>query len=592
MAIFIPLVTKFDDKGLQGAQRALAGFANFATDVARVAVTALAGVGVASVREAAQFETSFAKIQGLVGLTTEEVEQLQEAARRLGPQFGKSGNEAAQALFFITSSGLRGADAVDVLEASLKGAAIGLGDISSLANAATAAVNTFGSDVLTGSQAVDAIAEAVRLGQFAPEELAGSIGRVLPIANELGISLQETLGLVAGLTRGGLNAAESVTGLRGAYQAFLKPSAEAVRVLEQYGFSVDGVRESIVQKGFLATMVDLRTAFGDNEDAVTRVFGSIEGLNSVLALTGANLGTNTDIVAQMTDQVGVLDEAMGIVSDTAQFRFDVAMATARDSLLEIGTAILTGIAPHLDSFIAWMNENGPAIEQGFIRIFDAVNRFLTSEVLANIIQKFADMWPEIEETVVQLGELVAVLAPPLIEAVGEILPLFQDLASIVSDLGFFTNEVIGYFTQWEGETPSFVDFLEKTINPMSRLKDAIRAVADALNAARDAWERLRAAGGLNVLQGVVSTNTFGGRRAGGGPVSSSNSYLVGEMGPEIFTPSAGGGNITPNNALGGVTYNITVNAGIGAGNGAQIGEAIVTAIRRYEKASGPVFARA
>jgi hypothetical protein len=42
----------------------------------------------------------------------------------------------------------------------------------------------------------------------------------------------------------------------------------------------------------------------------------------------------------------------------------------------------------------------------------------------------------------------------------------------------------------------------------------------------------------------------------------------------------------------GNTYNITVNAGMGTGNGAQVGEAVVNAIRRYERTSGPVFAKA
>jgi hypothetical protein len=41
----------------------------------------------------------------------------------------------------------------------------------------------------------------------------------------------------------------------------------------------------------------------------------------------------------------------------------------------------------------------------------------------------------------------------------------------------------------------------------------------------------------------------------------------------------------------GSTYNITVNAGMGS-NGPQIGQEIVAAIRRYERVSGPVFARA
>jgi hypothetical protein len=53
---------------------------------------------------------------------------------------------------------------------------------------------------------------------------------------------------------------------------------------------------------------------------------------------------------------------------------------------------------------------------------------------------------------------------------------------------------------------------------------------------------------------------FGGGKANGGSVMKNRPYLVGERGPELFTPGASG-QITPNNALGGgstqpVTYNI------------------------------------
>jgi len=266
MAIFIPLVTKFDSKGLDGAKRALSNFQNFAVDVGRVAAAAVTAVGVASVREFTQFETTFSRIQGLVGLTADEVAELEKAARELGPQFGKSGNEAADALFFITSAGLRGASAVDVLESSLKGSAIGLGSVSDIANAATAAMNTYGESNLSGTEAVDTLAEAVRLGQFAPEELAGALGRVIPISSELGVSFQETAGLIAGLTRGGLSASEAVTGIRGAMQAVLKPTGESADMLEAYGFSAEGVRDSIEQDGLLATFGRLREAFGENDE--------------------------------------------------------------------------------------------------------------------------------------------------------------------------------------------------------------------------------------------------------------------------------------------------------------------------------------
>jgi len=590
MAIFIPLVTKFDPKGLNGAKRALANFQNFAVDVGRVAATAIAAVGVASVREAAQFETTFSRIQGLVGLTADEIADLEKAARELGPQFGKTGNEAAEALFFITSAGLRGADAVDVLEASLKGSAIGLGSVEDIANAATAAMNTYGSAALTGTEATDALAEAVRLGQFSPEELAGALGRVIPIASELGVSFQETTGLIAGLTRGGLSATEAVTGVRGAMQAFLKPSKEAADMMEKYGLTTEDVAKSIEQEGLLSTLINLREAFGENEEDFTRVIGSIEGLNAVLALTGPNVATNVDIIAQMTDGVGILDEAMGITADTAQFKFDSAMATARDSLIEIGGTILENLLPHLDSFIDWMTEHGPAIETGFINIFDAINKFITSEVLANIITKFQEMWPEIEEAVFQLGELVAVLAPLLLDAVADILPLFHDMASVMSDLGFFTDEVIGLFGEWEGDTPGIVEFLNKNINPVERLKEAMRGLADMLNAAREAYERFVGSGAASPDR--IASTALRGRRAGGGPVAGGGAYLVGEMGPELFVPSSGGGTIIPNDRVGGgakITINVT--AGMGA-NGAALGEAIVTAIKRYERTSGPVFASA
>jgi len=365
MAIFIPLVTKFDSKGLDGAKRALANFQNFAVDVGRVAATAVAAVGVASVREASQFETTFAKIQGLVGLTADEIADLEKAARDLGPQFGKTGNEAAEALFFITSAGLRGADAIDVLEASLKGSAIGLGSVEDIANAATAAMNTYGSAALSGTEATDALAEAVRLGQFSPEELAGALGRVIPISSELGVSFQETAGLIAGLTRGGLSASEAVTGIRGAMQAVLKPTGESAAMLEEYGFSAEGVRDSIEQDGLLATFGRLRDAFGENSEDFTRLIGSQEGLNAILALTGENSETYTGIVAEMTDGIGILDEAMAITAETAQFKFDSAINTAKDSLITIGGELAERLLPYLDDFKTFMDENGPTIEKVF-----------------------------------------------------------------------------------------------------------------------------------------------------------------------------------------------------------------------------------
>lgn len=62
---------------------------------------------------------------------------------------------------------------------------------------------------------------------------------------------------------------------------------------------------------------------------------------------------------------------------------------------------------------------------------------------------------------------------------------------------------------------------------------------------------------LSSAVGSYFSPTVDGARASGGPVLGGSSYLVGEQGPEIFTPGAAG-MITPNSALGS-NINMTVN---------------------------------
>jgi hypothetical protein len=69
-----------------------------------------------------------------------------------------------------------------------------------------------------------------------------------------------------------------------------------------------------------------------------------------------------------------------------------------------------------------------------------------------------------------------------------------------------------------------------------------------------------------VVQGIggLIDKVFGGFKAMGGPVTSGTSYIVGEQGPELFTPNRSG-SITPNHALGGgggSVINLTVNGAI------------------------------
>lgn len=83
-------------------------------------------------------------------------------------------------------------------------------------------------------------------------------------------------------------------------------------------------------------------------------------------------------------------------------------------------------------------------------------------------------------------------------------------------------------------------------------KSAGEAFAGVLDTIIDKLIEIALQAALNaIFPGLGSVaGLFGGARASGGPVSSGRSYLVGERGPEMFTPSSAG-NITPNSKLGG-----------------------------------------
>jgi tape measure domain-containing protein len=65
-------------------------------------------------------------------------------------------------------------------------------------------------------------------------------------------------------------------------------------------------------------------------------------------------------------------------------------------------------------------------------------------------------------------------------------------------------------------------------------------------------------GGVKFNPNVFSMGSLLPGRAMGGPVSAGSSYMVGERGPELFTPKHGG-SIVPNNALGGGSTSVVVN---------------------------------
>ena len=120
-------------------------------------------------------------------------------------------------------------------------------------------------------------------------------------------------------------------------------------------------------------------------------------------------------------------------------------------------------------------------------------------------------------------------------------------------------------------------------------KDKIRVLVDTgeLEYALALIDAIGSNGHADLVAAAAAKALAAGRslripgRAAGGPVEGGSTYLVGERGPELFTPGTSG-SITPNHALGGGGANITVNVNGGDPN------QIVRVLQQYVRQSGPV----
>jgi len=312
----------------------------------------MAIAGGAAVRMQAKFEASMTKIIGLVGVSREQVEKWNKEVLKMAQSTGRGPEELADALYFVTSAGIRGAEALEVLEMSAKAAAAGLGETKVIADLVTSAMNAYGKENLSAAQATDILVASVREGKAEADELAGAMGMVLPIASEFGVSFDQVGAAFAGMTRTGTNARVAATQLKAILSAMASPSMMAADAMKQYGTSAEDFRKTVREDGLITAMLDLKTATGESGSAMSNIFPNIRALMGVLDLLGANVDYNVQIFESLKNSSGSLARAFAEVGGTTQQKLNVAIATLKSTLIELGELLKGKVI----GILTWFND--------------------------------------------------------------------------------------------------------------------------------------------------------------------------------------------------------------------------------------------
>ena len=298
-----------------------------------------------------QFDTSMTQVTTLSGVASQQVQDWGDDVTALGGTYGVAADEAAEGLYFITSSGVDAADSMEVLDIAAKSSALGLGTTKVAADVVTSAMNQYGKENISAAQAADILTVAVREGKGEADEMAGALARVIPLAGSMGVEFGEVAGVMSAMTLSGTSADEAATqinALLSTLQKMPKHAQEDMKALT--GLDYATVQQDLSTKGLTETLRTIYSAFGNNEDAIGKVFGNIRALRGITTLFGEKEAQTLAVVNQTTNAMGAQEEAVKKLANSPAFQMKQAEANFRNSMTNIGASVTPMLATVTGAF--------------------------------------------------------------------------------------------------------------------------------------------------------------------------------------------------------------------------------------------------
>jgi len=309
----------------------------------------LVGIGVASVKLAVDFEQSMTKIQTLVGATASEMQVYSNAVASISSQTAVAQKDLADGLFFITSAGLSGQEAIDALTVSAKAGAMGMGEMDSIANALTSVMTAYADENMTAARAGDLLHETLKQGKFDAGQFMDKLGSVIPVAAAAGISMEELGAASATMSKLSGDAAGTLTSMKALMMALLKPSEKQKEILDGLGLSTDELA-SMMDESLMGTLQFLFENLEGNNEALMNMFGSSKAVVGALSTMGLQADTYAQVLDGMNRSQGNVDEGMKVLEQTAGHQLKQAFVDLQNAGIEIGKILMPVVLKIVNGF--------------------------------------------------------------------------------------------------------------------------------------------------------------------------------------------------------------------------------------------------
>jgi TP901 family phage tail tape measure protein len=354
------------------------GSAIAALGPAGMAAAAGIGVAVVAIKSAidvgSKFEDTMADLQAITGLSAEAVGKIGDNAKVSAVKFGISASEVVGASkLLISALGpdiAKDAASLDVLTNNTLTLAKATGEEADVAaRAITVTMGQFGLNTLSAAEQakqstriINVLGAAAQKGNAEVGDLSEAMKVSGTVANQSGVSIEQTAAALEVLAASEIKGAEGGTGFRNVLLKMSSGSEEANKALESMGMTFADINPKKV--GLEQGLINLKAGFDKLTDPVQKAAAAkrIFGLENAAA---ANVMLqNIPMLKQMTKDVtgtATAHEQAAIKQAT----FSEAMNRGKAALENIGITIYEKIKPALagmaDAFTTMLDVLGPVV---------------------------------------------------------------------------------------------------------------------------------------------------------------------------------------------------------------------------------------
>lgn len=421
------------------------------------------------------FEETSQKVRTLVDETAISFGSLQKQLLGISSTYGESIDSVNESAYQALSASVKTEDLLTILDVAQKASIAGFTDSTTAIDGLTSVINAYGMSVEEADDLANKFLITQNLGKTTFGEIASSIGQIAPNAKIVGLSIDDVLAAIATLTSQGVSTDEAITQLNGAINSIIDPSKEASEAAARLG--VEFNEEALRSKGLIQFLSDIKDAAGDDNDALTDMFGNIRGFKALAGLTEGEDKFN-EALYQMQNNTTALDDAFAKMTDTVSFSTD----RLKESIKGIGVLTFEGLKDPIKDFVDYLNENMEStLDALSLNGLDESVYTSISNLLDTLKDSFyilsENVGPEFLEFLINIVDILNVC----FQSINHILDISEPILSII-------NSILGVVSKINPELllivatvvslNSVIRALNKSLGTLAALKIGKAATAD------------------------------------------------------------------------------------------------------------------